>query len=89
MKFSVILAIAQVALIVLFAVLVDYGEHAAPKKRVSSGNSSIFLPPPATNDISVYYPSKYLRLIKKTSCKIERVWKSIQTNHMVEDTSLS
>ena len=61
MKFSIILAIVQIAFIVLYAVLVDYGYHAKPRKLESGGNSSSskFHRPPAQNDITVYYPSKY------------------------------
>lgn len=53
MKFSVILILIQLLFIILYAVLVDYGDMAKPHKE---GNSSKFASQPEQNDISVYYP---------------------------------
>ena len=57
MKFSVVLALLQILFIILYAVLVDYGDMAIPHKSL---NSSKFEPQPAKNDISVYYSSKWI-----------------------------
>lgn len=59
-KFSIICGIFQVLLVILFSVLVDYGQHASPphKRKGSAGsvvNSSETL---AVNDVTVYYSSK-------------------------------
>lgn len=58
LKFSLICGIFQVLLVILFSVLVDYGQHASPPhKRKGSGgsvqNSSETL---AVNDVTIYYP---------------------------------
>ena len=60
MKFSIILILVQILFIVLYAVLVDYGDMAIPHKMA---NSSKFTPQPTNNDISVYYPSKFNEFI--------------------------
>ena len=57
MKFSVVLLLVQAAFIALFAVFVDYGDHAVPQKT-GSRNESKFNPAPEKNDISIYYQSK-------------------------------
>ena len=59
-KFSIICGIFQVLLVILFSVLVDYGQHASPphKRKGFAGsvvNSSETL---AVNDVTVYYSSK-------------------------------
>ena len=60
LKFSIICGTFQVLLVILFSVLVDYGDHAsAPHKRKGSTgaahNTSEKL---AVNDVAAYYPSK-------------------------------
>ena len=66
-KFTLILMIFQVILIVLFMALVDYGEHSLPrqgagaqtrdngsnKTQATAGSAE------AVNDVSIYYPSKW------------------------------
>lgn len=60
LKFTIVAAIFQVLLIILFSVLVDYSEHAlAPHNRKgatgTAHNTSETLP---VNDVAIYYPSK-------------------------------
>ena len=60
MKFTIVAGIFQIVLIVLFATLVDYGQHALPMKRKDAnpnvtGPTDLNLP---VNDVAIYYPSK-------------------------------
>ena len=57
MKFSVLLILIETVFIALFAVFVDYGKHAVPRK-IGSSNESKFKELPEKNEISIYYPSK-------------------------------
>ena len=60
LKFSVACGLFQVLLVILFIVLVKYGDHASPPHKrkgatETTPNASETLP---VNDISIYYPSK-------------------------------
>lgn len=60
MKFTIAAALFQIILIVLFAILVDYGEHALPphKRKGADTNTTGSAPSLSVNDVAVYYPSK-------------------------------
>lgn len=66
LKFSIVCGLFQVLLIILFAVLVDYSDHASPphSRKGSKGaahNTSETLP---VNDVALFYPSKiYVQLV--------------------------
>ena len=64
-KFSLVCLVFQAILLVLFSVLVDYGQHALPpqSKANSSGGkngnkTTRVAEPLPSNDIVIYYPSK-------------------------------
>lgn len=61
MKFSIVCAILQLLLVILFAVLTDYGDNAIPyHKRVGKGpNATAKAAEPTVNGVQVYYGSKY------------------------------
>ena len=66
LKFCIICGLFQLLLVILFAVLADYSDHASPPHKrkgatKTTPNVSDTLP---VNDISIYYPSKsYLQCI--------------------------
>lgn len=66
LKFCIICGLFQLLLVILFAVLADYSDHASPPHKrkgetKTTPNVSETLP---VNDISIYYPSKsYLQCI--------------------------
>jgi hypothetical protein len=65
-KFSAAALIFQAALIVLFGILVDYGDHALPPHKRGAGltlndSYSKELVTVSRNEISVFYSCKYTR----------------------------
>ena len=66
MKFSVAAGIFQIILLICFATLVDYGQHALPPHKRKGANPNITGPNAAlaANDVAVYYPSKLILILK-------------------------
>ena len=64
MKFTIVAAIFQVLLIILFATLVDYSDHVLPahKGKEAIPNETAPNPMLPTNDVAVYYASKSFAL---------------------------
>lgn len=60
MKFCIVAALFQILIIILYGVLVEYGDHALPphKRKEANQNASASNPSLEVNDVSVYYPSK-------------------------------
>lgn len=60
LKFTIVAAIFQVLLIILFSVLTDYSDQALPPHRRKGGSGAVqnATETLSVNDVTVYYPSK-------------------------------
>ena len=60
MKFTIVVVLFQLLLIIGFAAFVNYGQHALPPHQRKGGNPNISGPNLAlpVNDITIFYPSK-------------------------------
>ena len=65
LKFTITGLLFQALLIILFAVLVDYSDHALPShsRKGASGDVNVTTETLPVNDVSVYYPSKIVCLL--------------------------